>query len=164
MAPVSRFPRRKAPLPKVAEKLTRDEKRRLLAQIVRLNPADCFNEAGEFDLECVRRLPGAAIQQLVVHETTRTTVKGETTMRRRITVRLVNKVRAMQYDDELMEGEEEDQPEVISEEEKRSRDLYERKNKMFIEWKASGTYPDGPPPPEFYELWEDPPPARPPPP
>jgi hypothetical protein len=149
-----RFQREKAPLPVTPEKLTRSEKRRLLAQIVRFNPADCFDESGAFDINRVRRLPGAALQQLAVHEITRTDTQGNTTVRRRITLRTVDKIRAMRFDEELLEGEEEDQPEVISEDEKRHLEIFEKKNQMFIQWKASGNYPDGPPPPGYNELWE----------
>jgi hypothetical protein len=174
------FPRRKVPLPPLPEKLTRSEKRRQLAQIVRFNLLDCFDDSGALDLERIRRLPGAAIQQFVVHETTRTDRQGNSVVQRRVTLRLVDKVRAMKYDDELLEAEEDDQPEEISEEERKHQELYEKKNRMFIQWKESGNYPDGPPPPGYDELWEDPinrspspaspsvpstlPPARPPPP
>jgi hypothetical protein len=150
------FPRRKVPLPRVAEKLTRSEKRRQLAQIVRFNLLDCFDASGALDLERIRQLPGAAIQQFVVHETTRTDRQGNIVVQRRITLRVVDKLRAMKYDDELLESEEDDQPEEISEAERKSQELYEKKNRMFIEWKASGNYPDGPPPPGYDELWDDP--------
>lgn len=104
-----------------AEKLSRDEKRRLLAKIVRVHPADCFDATGAFDLERVREIPGAAIQQVIVHEIARTDRQGNSTVQRRITLRLVDKVRAMRFDEKLLEGEEEDQEtEELSEEQKKA--------------------------------------------
>ncbi len=57
---------------------------------------------------CARRhsLPLARLQHLVVHETTRTDKAGNKTVQRRITLRLVDKVRAMRLDDLLEDREE----------------------------------------------------------
>lgn len=79
-----------------------DEKRQLLAQIVRLNPLDCLDDSGAFDLDRARQtLPACAVQELIIDETTRTDRDGNTTTRRRIRVRLVDKLRALKLDDLL---------------------------------------------------------------
>ncbi len=81
--------------------LTRSEKRLLLAQIIRLNPLDCPDDSGSFNLARARRtLPGAAVQDITIHETTCTDCQGKVTFYRKTHVRLVDKLRALKLDDD----------------------------------------------------------------
>jgi len=76
--------------------------RRLLAQIVHANLLDCFDDSGAFDLDRARRtLPAVAVQHLTIDETTKTDRHGTTTTRRRIRLRLVDKVRALKLSEQL---------------------------------------------------------------
>jgi hypothetical protein len=91
--------------------LSREEKRLLLAEIVRINPLDCLDDSGAFDLARARRvLPDAAVQRLIIRETTR----RDGTVTRTIDVRLVDKIRAMKLDDFLLQQEEEDRADARS--------------------------------------------------
>jgi hypothetical protein len=93
--------------------LSTAEKRHLLAQIVRLNPMDCLDESGAFDLARARRvLPACAVQHITIQETTRTDRQGHATVRRNIRVRLVNRLRAMRLDHALLKREGEDRAEA----------------------------------------------------
>jgi len=83
--------------------LTLEEKRRILARIARVNPLDCFDESGAFDIVRAKRiLPPGAIRHIAVHETTRLNAEGQPVTQRRIHVRLVDPVSALRLDD-LME-------------------------------------------------------------
>ena len=140
--PSAVYPGEKPRAKEDAGKLSRDEMRRLLAQMVRLNPAECFDESGAMDLGRVREIAGVAIQQMVVHESTRTTQKGAVTVQRKITLRLVDKVRAMRLDESLLEREEAEQAEEMSGEQKKEYEAAQRRAKALIKWKllsAPGT-------------------------
>lgn len=119
--------------PEDNSKLTRDEKRRLLAQIVRFNPAECFDESGTLDLDRVREVSGAVFQQMVVQETTRTSTKGAVTTQRRITLRLVDKVRALGLDEKLQDREEaEEQAKAKSEESQKAFEEGQKRAKALL--------------------------------
>lgn len=114
-------------------KLSRDEKRRLIAQMVRLNPADCFDVSGTLDLERVREYTGAAVQQMIVHETTRTDKEGNIRgVQRRITLKLVDKVRAMNFDEKLLEREEAEQAAEMSEQGRKEFEEGQKKAKALL--------------------------------
>jgi hypothetical protein len=82
------------------------EKRLFLAHLVRLNLLDCLNDSGAFDLTRARQiLTGGVIQQLTIDEVERTDRAGNTTVRRKITLRLVDKLRAIKLDDSLETSE-----------------------------------------------------------
>ena len=82
--------------------LTPEEKRRILARIVRVNPLDCFDESGAFDIARAKRiLPPGAVRHIAVHETTRLNAEGQAVTERRINVRLVDPVSALRLDDQL---------------------------------------------------------------
>lgn len=84
--------------------LTLAEKRSFLAGLIRLNLLDCLDDSGAFDLARARHvLAGGGVQQLVVKEVERTDRAGNTTVRREIRVRLVDKVRALRVDGALEE-------------------------------------------------------------
>jgi hypothetical protein len=92
----------------MGDKLSTEEKRRLLAQMVRVNLVDCCDDSGAFDMARARRvLPGCAVQQLFIQEVIRTDRQGISTVRRHIRVRLEDRVRAMRLDDVLLERERE---------------------------------------------------------
>jgi len=119
--------------PEDNSKLTRDEKRRLLAEIVRFNPAECFDESGTLDLDRVREVSGAVFQQMVVQETTRTSTKGAVTTQRRITLRLVDKVRALGLDEKLQDREEaEEQAKEMSEESRKAFEEGQKRAKALL--------------------------------
>jgi len=93
-------------LPHSAPPLSPAEKRLYLAQLVRTDLLDCLDDSGAFDLTLARQvLTGGMVQQLTVDEVTRTDRAGNTTVRRKITVRLVDKVRAIKLDDTLETSE-----------------------------------------------------------
>ncbi len=124
-------------------KLSRDEKRRLIAQMVRLNPADCFDVSGTLDLELVREYSGAAVQQMIVHEITRTDKEGNIRgVQRRITLKLVDKVRAMNFDEKLLEREEAEQANEMSEERKKEFEEAQERARAILKEKLLG--PDWP--------------------
>ena len=82
--------------------LTPEEKRRILARIVRVNPLDCFDESGAFDIARAKRiLPPGAVRSIAVHETTCLNAEGQPITERRINVRLVDPVSALRLDDQL---------------------------------------------------------------
>ena len=90
------------PAPEDTPFLSVEEKRRILARIARVNPLDCFDESGAFDLDRARRiLPPGAIRHIAVHETTRLDAEGQPVTQRRINVRLVDPVSALRLDDLL---------------------------------------------------------------
>src|SRR5262249_13749621 len=80
--------------------LTLAKKREILSRIANVDLLDCLDESGAFDLARARQvLAGGTVQQLIVDEVTRTDRQGNTTTRRRIRVRVVDKVRAIKQDD-----------------------------------------------------------------
>jgi len=82
--------------------LTPEEKRRILARIARVNPLDCFDESGDFDLARAKRvLPPGMVRHIAIHETTRLNAEGQPVTQRRISVRLVDPVSALRLDDLL---------------------------------------------------------------
>jgi len=82
--------------------LTPEEKRRILARIVRVNPLDCFDESGAFDLARAKKvLPPGAIRHIAIHETIRPNAEGQPVTERRIQVRLVDPLSALRLDDQL---------------------------------------------------------------
>ena len=82
--------------------LTPEEKRRILARIARVNPLDCFDESGAFDIVKAKRiLPPGMVRHIAVHETTRLNAEGQPVTQRRIHVRLVDPVSALRLDDQL---------------------------------------------------------------
>jgi hypothetical protein len=87
------------------------EKRLFLAHLVRLNLLDCLDDSGAFDLTRARRLlTGGVIQQITIEEVEKTCPPKQTTceggtIRRKITIRLVDKLRAIKLDDTLETSE-----------------------------------------------------------
>jgi hypothetical protein len=82
--------------------LSLEEKRRILAQIVRTNTLDCFDDSGAFDIARAKRiLPPGAVRHIAVHETTRTNAEGQPVTERRIQLRLVDLLSALRLDDQL---------------------------------------------------------------
>ena len=82
--------------------LTPEEKCRILAQIVRVNPLDCFDETGAFDIARAKRvLPPGAVRHITIHETTRVNADGQPVSERRINLRLVDPLSALRLDDLL---------------------------------------------------------------
>ena len=82
--------------------LTQEEKRRILARIARVNPLDCFDESGAFDIVRAKRiLPPGMLRHIAVHEITRLNAEGQPVTERRINVRLVDPVSAIRLDDQM---------------------------------------------------------------
>jgi hypothetical protein len=78
------------------------EKRSRLARIVRADLLDCLDDSGAFDHARARQLlAGGTVQKLFVDEVERTDRHGNTTVRRKIRVYLVDKIRAMKCDEAL---------------------------------------------------------------
>jgi len=82
--------------------LTPEEKRRILARIARVNPLDCFDESGAFDLARAKRiLPPGMVRHIAIHETTCLNAEGRPVTQRRIHLRLVDPISALRLDDQL---------------------------------------------------------------
>ena len=82
--------------------LTLEEKRRILAQIARVNPTDCFDDTGAFDMARAKRiLPPGAVRHIAIQETTRMDAEGQPITERSIQLRLVDPVSALRLDDQL---------------------------------------------------------------
>jgi hypothetical protein len=82
--------------------LSAQEKRRILARIVRTNALDCFDDAGAFDIARAKRvLPPGSVRHIDVDETTRTDAEGQPVTQRHIRLRLVDPLSALRLDDIL---------------------------------------------------------------
>jgi hypothetical protein len=82
--------------------LSLEEKRRILARIVRVNPLDCFDESGAFDVARAKRvLPPGAVRHIDVDEITRIDAEGQPVTQRHIRLRLVDPLSALRLDDIL---------------------------------------------------------------
>jgi len=117
--------------------LTVQEKRLFVARIVRADFLECFAEDGEFDLDRARRvLPKGSIQKITIHQTTRTDREGKPVVNRRITLHLVDKLRAIRADEILLkqEGAEESASEAEQEKLKSLSEAHERVNNLYHEW------------------------------
>jgi hypothetical protein len=90
------------PAPPPAAPLSVTRKRLLIAQLAEINLLDCFDESGAFDIDRARSaLPAFAVQEMTVDEVERTDRAGNTTVRRKIRVRLIDKLRAVKLDTAL---------------------------------------------------------------
>jgi hypothetical protein len=82
--------------------LTLEEKRRILARIVRVNSLDCLDDSGAFDIVRARRvLPPGAVRHIDIDETTRMDAEGQPVTQRRIRLRLVDPLSVLRLDDIL---------------------------------------------------------------
>jgi hypothetical protein len=80
--------------------LSLEEKRQILARIVRTNSLGCFDESGAFDIALAKRvLPPGAVRHINVDETTRIDAEGQPVTQRRIRLRLVDPLSALRLDD-----------------------------------------------------------------
>jgi hypothetical protein len=80
--------------------LSLEEKREILARIVRTNALDCFDESGAFDIALAKRvLPPGAVRHIDVDETTRIDAEGQPVTQRHIRLRLVDPLSALRLDD-----------------------------------------------------------------
>jgi hypothetical protein len=89
-------------------KLSRAEMRRMLADAVRLNVVDYLAEDGAFDLERARRgIPPFCIQGFTIEEVVSTDKQGVETVKRKIRLSLVDRLKALALDTDLAEQERE---------------------------------------------------------
>ncbi len=86
--------------------LTLEEKRAMLAQIVRVNPADYMDVSGNFTVEGLRRMPAWCIQELQIDRQERAVKEGQSQGPAvvKIKVKLSDRFAAMAMDTELAEG------------------------------------------------------------
>ncbi len=105
-----------------AAALTLEEKQRMLADIVQLNVMDYFNEDGSFDVPRARRcIPSWCLQEFTVNEVTRTDRSGNETTTRKIRLRVVDKLKALDMHSDLM-GHKDSNADEPSPEEKAKQD------------------------------------------
>ncbi|WP_009964889.1 hypothetical protein [Verrucomicrobium spinosum] len=81
--------------------LSLHEKRRMLADIARVNVVTLMDEKGALDIAKVRQLPPWCMQELTITENERTDKSGNTTTTRQIRVKMVDKLRAIKLDSDL---------------------------------------------------------------
>ncbi|WP_038164918.1 hypothetical protein [Verrucomicrobium sp. BvORR106] len=81
--------------------LSLDEKRRMLADIARVNVVTLMDDKGALDISKVRQLPPWCMQELTITEHERTDKDGNTTTTRQIRVKMVDKLRAIELDTDL---------------------------------------------------------------
>ena len=88
---------------KPSEFLTVEEKRRILAQIARVNIQEFMDDNGAFNAyQARRKLPGCAIQEFTIEETIRTDKQAnEEVLKRKIKIKLVDRLKAIQMDSTL---------------------------------------------------------------
>ena len=88
---------------KIPEFLTVEEKRRILAQIARVNIQEFMDDNGAFNAyQARRKLPGCAIQEFTIEETIRTDKQAnEEVLKRKIKIKLVDRLKAIQMDSTL---------------------------------------------------------------
>lgn len=96
--------------------LTKEEKRMALADIFRVDIGQFIDDKGRIDIKKMKKLPPWVLNKIEVHETTRTTKKGNTITNRRIKVDLVDRLRALDADNFLEGAEFGDQGKVEPEE------------------------------------------------
>ncbi len=78
------------------------EKRRILCQIARANLTEFMDDAGNFNAYQARRhLPGCAIQEYTVEETIRIDGDRREVLKRKVKVKLVDRVKAIKLDSAL---------------------------------------------------------------
>src|ERR1700749_5164860 len=78
------------------------EKRRILCQIARANLTEFMDDAGNFNAYQARRhLPGCAIQEYTVEETIRVDGDRREVLKRKVKVKLVDRVKAIKLDSTL---------------------------------------------------------------
>lgn len=107
---------------KPADKLTLEEKRRMLTDIVQTNVMDYFKEDGSFDVDKARHnIPGWCVQDLSVDEVTRTDRKGNETTTRKVRLRLVDRLKALEMDS-VLAGHKDGSADEPSPEEKAKRE------------------------------------------
>ena len=132
---------------KPADKLTLEEKRRMLTDIMQVNIMDYFNEDGSFDaLKAQREIPGWCVQGLSVDEVTRTDRNGNETTTRKVRLRLVDRLKALEMDSDLADRKDgsadEPSPEEKAKRDQEFREAQERARQLIKEKLLGPNWPN----------------------
>lgn len=95
--------------------LTLEEKRRMLAQIARVDVVTLMDDAGNLDMQSLRQLPACVVQEVNITKKERTDKEGNTTVTTYTKLKLVDRLRAMEMDTDLTGDGPIEQPETTGE-------------------------------------------------